>query len=112
MTLVGDVSGKIAILVDDMADTCGTFKLAADTLKTKGAIEVYALCSHGVLSGSAVKKIEESPLKELVVTNSIRLSEESQKCSKIKVIDIGPMFAEVIRRTHNGESISLLFNGE
>jgi len=112
MTLVGDVEGKIAILVDDMADTCGTMKLAAETLQKKGATEIYALCSHGVLSGTAVQRIEESPLRELVVTNSINLSEEAKKCTKIKAIDIAPMLAEAIRRTHNGESISVLFSDE
>jgi len=110
MTLVGDVEGKIALLVDDMADSCGTLKLAAETLEKKGAKEIYALVSHGVLSGGAVKKIEESPLKQLVVTNSIRLSEETKKCSKIKIVDISSMLAETIRRTHNGESISMLFS--
>jgi ribose-phosphate pyrophosphokinase len=109
MTLVGDVSEKIAILVDDMADTCGTLKLAAETLQKKGATEIYALCSHGVLSGSAVQKIEESPLKELIVTNSIMMTEATKQCSKIKTIDISSMLAEAIRRTHNGESISVLF---
>jgi len=110
MTLVGDVSGKIAILVDDMADTCGTLKLAAETLQAKGAVSIYALCSHGVLSGNAVQKIEESPLQQLVITNSIRQDPSSKNCKKIKVIDIAPMFAEAIRRTHNGESISVLFD--
>jgi len=109
MTLVGDVNGKIAIVVDDMADTCGTIKLAAETLQSKGATATYALTTHGVLSGSAVEKIEKSPLKELIVTNSIRLSDETKKSSKIKTIDVANMFAEAIRRTHNGESISLLF---
>lgn len=98
MTLVGDVSEKIAILVDDMADTCGTLKLAAETLQKKGATEIYALCSHGVLSGSAVQKIEESPLKELIVTNSIMMTEATKQCSKIKTIDISSMLAEAIRR--------------
>jgi len=110
MTLVGDVEGKIALLVDDMADSCGTLKLAAETLGKKGAKEIYALVSHGVLSGGAVKKIEESPLKQLVVTNSIRLSDETKNCSKIKIVDISGMLAETIRRTHNGESISMLFS--
>jgi len=109
MTLVGDVEGKIAILVDDMADTCGTMKLAAETLQKKGAVEIYALASHGVLSGNAPQRIESSPLQELLVTNSIMLSEESKKITKIKTIDIAPMLAEAIRRTHNGESISVLF---
>jgi len=110
MTLVGDVEGKVALLVDDMADTCGTLKLAAETLKRKGAKEIYALCSHGVLSGSAVQKIESSDLNLLVVTNSIALNEQSKKCNRIRIIDIAPMLAEAIRRTHLGESISGLFN--
>jgi len=112
MTLVGDVQGKIALLVDDMVDTCGTLKLAAETLKAKGAIEIYALCSHGVLSGSAVQKIEEAPLKELVITNSIRPSDFVKNSKKIKIIDLCSVFSEAIRRTHNGESISILFNEE
>jgi len=109
MTLVGDVEGKIALIVDDMADTCGTLKLAAETLKKKGATEIYALCSHGILSGDAVEKIESSCITELIVTNSILLSDKSKKCTKIKEIDIAPMLAEAIIRTHKGESISVLF---
>jgi ribose-phosphate pyrophosphokinase len=84
-------------------------KLAAETLKKKGAKKIYAMCSHGVLSGNAVKRIEESPIETLVVTNTIRLSEESRNCKKIATIDIAGMLAEAIRRTHNGESISILF---
>jgi len=110
MTLVGDVSGKIAILVDDMADTCGTLKLAAQTLKQQGATAIYALCSHGILSGPAVQKIETSDLDELIITNSVELSPGCKGCKKIRQIDIAPMFAEAIRRTHHGESISILFN--
>jgi len=109
MTLVGDVNGKITLLVDDMADTCGTMKLAAETLKKNGSREIYALCTHGILSGKAIEKIEQSPLKELVVTNSIRFNEYTQNSSKIKEIDISMMLAEAIQRTHNGESISVLF---
>ena len=110
MTLVGDVTDKICILVDDMADTCGTLKLAAETLMQKGAKEVYAAVSHGVLSGKALHYIENSELKEVVVTNSIPQSDNESQCEKLKVIDIGPMMAEAIRRIHNGESISVLFS--
>jgi len=109
MTLVGEVDGKVTILVDDMADTCGTLALAAETLKKKGATLVYALCSHGVLSGSAVTRIESSPLEELVVTNSIKQSAAIKACKKIKYMDISIILAEAIRRTHAGESISGLF---
>jgi ribose-phosphate pyrophosphokinase len=83
--------------------------LAAQTLKNNGASKVYALVSHGVLSGNGPQKIEESVLEELVITNSIPLTEAAKKVKKIKVIDIAPMLSEAIRRTHNGESISLLF---
>lgn len=110
MTLVGDVSNRVCILVDDMADTCGTLQLAAETLKAKGALDIYAVVSHGVLSGPAIKRIEASPIKELVVTNTIPQSENVKKSSKLRVIDIAPMLAEAIRRTHNGESISVLFS--
>lgn len=110
MTLVGDVTGKVCILVDDMADTCGTLKLAAQTLIDNGATEVYATVSHGVLSGKAVEIIESSHLKEVVVTNSIPQGDNLLKTNKLKVIDIAPMLAEAIRRTHNGESISVLFS--
>jgi len=109
MTLVGDVNGKISLLVDDMADTCGTMKLAAETLVKNGSKEIYALCTHGILSGKAVEKIETSPLKQLIVTNSLHFGDSVRNCSKIKQIDIATMLAEAIRRTHNGESISVLF---
>jgi len=109
MTLVGEVKGMVCVIVDDMADTCGTLQLAAKTLKEQGAQEVYACVSHGVLSGPALKRLTESELTELVVTNSIPQDENVKKCAKVKVIDIAPMLAEAIRRTHNGESISVLF---
>eukprot|EP01121_Diplochlamys_sp_Union-15-3_P022346 TRINITY_DN9476_c0_g1_i1.p1 TRINITY_DN9476_c0_g1~~TRINITY_DN9476_c0_g1_i1.p1 ORF type:complete len:340 (+),score=68.87 TRINITY_DN9476_c0_g1_i1:56-1021(+) len=109
MTLVGDVEGRVCILVDDMADTCGTLKLAASELRQKGAAAIYSIVTHGVLSGSAIKNLNEAELEELVVTNSIPQSENVKHCSKIKVIDVAPVLAEAIRRTHNGESISVLF---
>jgi ribose-phosphate pyrophosphokinase len=111
MTLVGDVVGKICILVDDMADTCGTLQLAAATLHEKGAKEIYACVTHGVLSGPALNRINQSEIKELVVTNSIPQDNNTLNCPKLKVIDIATMLAEAIRRTHNGESISALFGG-
>ena len=109
MTLVGDVEGRVTVLVDDMADTCGTLVMAADTLMAQGACKVYACVSHPVLSGPAVDRLNQSCIEELVVTNSIPHADKAARCSKIKTIDISPMFAEVIRRTHNGESISVLF---
>jgi len=109
MVLIGHVKGKTCVLVDDMADTCGTLQLAAKTLIDHGAQAVYACVSHGVLSGPALQRIADSDITELVVTNSIPQKENVKNCSKIKVIDIAPMLAEAIRRTHNGESISVLF---
>jgi len=99
------------VLVDDMADTCGTLQLAAATLMANGAKAVYACVSHGVLSGPALERINNSEITELVVTNSIPQDDNIKKCPKLKVIDIAPMLAEAIRRTHNGESISVLFKG-
>jgi len=112
MILVGNVQDKVCVLVDDMADTCGTMALAAITLMENGAREIYACVSHGVLSGKALERIINSPIKTIVVTNSIPQSKNLSLCDKLHVIDISPMLAEAIRRTHNGESISVLFNGE
>eukprot|EP01118_Nematostelium_gracile_P002746 TRINITY_DN1303_c0_g1_i1.p1 TRINITY_DN1303_c0_g1~~TRINITY_DN1303_c0_g1_i1.p1 ORF type:complete len:321 (-),score=115.98 TRINITY_DN1303_c0_g1_i1:85-1047(-) len=112
MILVGDVTNKVVVLVDDMADTCGTMKLAAETLQKNGAKDIYAVCTHGILSGSAVEKLETSPLKELIVSNSLYFNEQIKNCKKIKTIDISRILAEAIRRTHHGESISYLFDDD
>ncbi|KJR84096.1 ribose-phosphate pyrophosphokinase [Sporothrix schenckii 1099-18] len=123
MVLVGDVQDKIAILVDDMADTCGTLAkvklttrydlhvswLAAATLKEHGAREVIAIVTHGILSGGAVDTINKSCLSQVVVTNTVPLGDKQERCPKIKVIDVSSTIAESIRRTHNGESVSYLF---
>jgi len=109
MILVGDVAGKVALIIDDIADTCGTIQTAAKLLIDKGAKSVYALVTHGVLSGPAIERINNSELKELVVTNSIPNSVNAAKCDKLKIVNIAPMLAEAIRRTHHGESISSLF---
>ncbi|CAG8602203.1 6446_t:CDS:2 [Diversispora eburnea] len=110
MVLVGDVNGKVAILVDDMADTCGTLITAAKTLKDKGAIKVYAIVAHGILSGKAIDVINEPYLERLVVTNTIPHEDKKRVCPKIDTIDVSPTLAEAIRRTHNGESVSFLFS--
>ncbi|RKO99041.1 hypothetical protein CXG81DRAFT_15114 [Caulochytrium protostelioides] len=110
MVLVGDVTDRVAILVDDMADTCGTLVLAAKTLIDNGCQEVYALVTHGVLSGDAIAKINHSPIKSLIVTNSIPHEHLKAQCAKLDTIDISGTFAEAIRRTHNGESVSFLFH--
>ncbi|EIM83510.1 phosphoribosyl pyrophosphokinase [Stereum hirsutum FP-91666 SS1] len=110
MVLVGHVAGKVAILVDDMADTCGTLCLAAEHLAEAGVDKAYAIVTHGILSGKALESIEKSALDKLVVTNTLPQEENVKGCSKLEVIDIGPVLGEVIRRSHYGESVSKLFN--
>jgi len=110
MVLVGHVRDKIAVLVDDMADTCGTLVLAAKQLTEAGAESVYAIVTHGILSGRALEAVEESTLTKLVVTNTLPQQENVARCEKLEVIDIGIVLAEVIRRSHYGESISKLFD--
>lgn len=112
MTLVGDCRGKTAVLVDDMADTCGTLAKAADVLVEHGAKDVVALVTHGLFSGEAVQTITKSKLSKIVITNTVPVTEEKQKQlgSKLEQIDIAPVLAEAVRRTHNGESVSFLFS--
>lgn len=110
MVLVGHVKGKTAILVDDMADTCGTLVLAARQLTEAGAERVLAFVTHGILSGNALKNLESSTLEKLVVTNTMPQTGHQEKCSKIQVMDVGNVLGEVIRRSHYGESVSKLFD--
>lgn len=110
MVLVGDVKDRIAILVDDMADTCGTVVTAADKLKEAGATKVYAILTHGIFSGPAIQRINNACFEAVVVTNTIPQDEHMRSCSKIQCIDVSMMFAEAVRRTHNGESVSYLFS--
>uniref|UniRef100_A0AAY3ZXX2 ribose-phosphate diphosphokinase n=1 Tax=Denticeps clupeoides TaxID=299321 RepID=A0AAY3ZXX2_9TELE len=110
MVLVGDVKDRVAILVDDMADTCGTICHAADKLISAGAIKVYAILTHGIFSGPAISRINSAPFEAVVVTNTIPQEEKMKQCPKIQVIDISMILAEAIRRTHNGESVSYLFS--
>lgn len=110
MVLVGNVENRTAILIDDMADTCGTLCMAADKLIEAGATSVYAFITHAVLSGPAVERLKKSKMTALVVTNSCPHEEKKAQTDKIRTIDIGPTLAEAVRRTHNGESISYLFN--
>lgn len=105
MVLVGSVRGKVAILVDDMADTCGTLGLAAKNLKDQGATAVFAFVTHGILSGPAIKVINESGLEKLVVTNTIPMADKLAECDKIEVVDVSHVLAETIRRSHFGESV-------
>ncbi len=109
MHVIGDVKGKTAILMDDMVDTAGTLCAGAKTLLDNGAKEVHACCSHPVLSGPAIERLNNSELKSLVVTNSIPLSEQALKCDKIKVLSVSALLADAINRIHNEDSVSSLF---
>lgn len=108
MNIIGDVSGKRALLVDDMIDTAGTICNAASALVSKGATDVYACCTHGVLSGPALKRIDESPIKELVCTNTIPLPSDGPH-DKIRMISIAGAFATAIERIYEEQPISDLF---
>jgi ribose-phosphate pyrophosphokinase len=109
MHVIGNVSNMTAILLDDMIDTGGTIVKASEALMEGGAKAVYACCTHPVLSGKAAHNIENSPIKELIVTNTIPLSEEARKVKKIKVLDVSPILGEAIKRIHNDASVSSLF---
>jgi ribose-phosphate pyrophosphokinase len=106
MTVIGDVTGKDVILVDDMCDTAGTLTKAADLFMEKGALSVRAFCTHAVLSGPAYERIENSRLTELIVTDTIPLKKQS---SKIRVLTVADLFADVIKRLVSNESISSHF---
>ncbi len=109
MNVVGDVEGRTCIVVDYIVDTAGTLTDAAKELTREGAAEVSAVITHGVFSGPAVKRIEESPLKEVVVTDTIPLRPEAESCEKLKVVTVAHLLAESIRRINNEESVSSLF---
>ena len=95
MMLVGDVANRICILIDDLADTSNTITRAAKLLKKEGATKVYALLTHGVLSGDAIERINASALDKVVVTNSVPQEEHMKRCPKLEVLEIGEIFAEV-----------------
>ena len=109
MNVIGEVKGKDCVLVDDMVDSAGTLCNAAGALKDRGARKVYAYIVHPVLSGDAIKKINKSKLDQLVVTDTIPLSDSAKACKKIRVISLAPTLAEAIRRVNNEESISAMF---
>jgi len=109
MNVVGEVDGRHCLLVDDLIDTAGTLVKGAEALLEKGAASVSACATHAVLSGGAVGRIEESCLKEVVVTNSIPLSEEGRKSTRIKSLSIANLLAEAIRSIHEETSVSVLF---
>lgn len=111
MVLVGDVSNKVCLLIDDMADTCGTLCKAADVLLSNGhAKKVIAIVTHGIFSSNAIEKLNNSKLDKIICTNSMPLQDKVNSCPKLELLDISPTLAEAIRRLHNGESVSYLFN--
>ena len=110
MTVVGDVKGKTSVILDDMVDTAGTLTQAAKVIIDQGAKEVFAFCTHPVLSGPAIKRIEESPIKKLVATDTIPLAENALKSDKIKVISMSGIIGEAILRSHTGDSVTSLFD--
>ena len=109
MNIIGDIEGKVCIVPDDIIDTAGTLCNAANALKDKGAKAVKAYITHPVLSGPAIERLEKSEIDELVVTNSIPLSQEAEKCSKIRVISLGSTIAECIKRLSSEKSLSEMF---
>ncbi|GMU92405.1 MAG: ribose-phosphate pyrophosphokinase [Candidatus Hydrogenedentota bacterium] len=109
MNVIGEVEGKHALIFDDMIDTGGTLVKAAQAIKDKGAIDVMACSTHALFSGDAIKRIEESVLDEVLVSDTVPLSPEAEKCKKIKVVSIAPLLGEAIRRIHQEESLSILF---
>ena len=108
MNIIGDVKGKVAVLIDDMIDTAGTITLAAQAIKDAGALEVYACCTHPVLSGPALDRLNASVIKEVVVTDSIQVPEEKTG-GKIVQVSVDQLMAEAIRRIHENRSVSPLF---
>jgi ribose-phosphate pyrophosphokinase len=109
MNIIGEVDGRTCVLMDDMVDTANTLCEAGAALKRKGAKKVLAYCTHPVLSGKAIERIASSEIDELVVTDTIPLSEEAQGCDKIRQLSIANLFAETIRRISNEDSVSSLF---
>lgn len=109
MNVIGDVKGKKVIVLDDMVDTAGTLVQAAEALVSRGVEEVYAYCTHAVLSGPAVDRISNSPFKAVVVTNTISLNDKARECEKIRVLSISDLLGETMIRSHTGRYVSSLF---
>lgn len=109
MNIIGDVKGHDCLLFDDMVDTAGTLTEAAIALKANGALKIYAACTHAVLSGPAIQRLNESALEEIIVTNTIALDSKQKECPKLRVLSIGGLLAEAITRIHEETSLSSLF---
>lgn len=109
MNIIGEVDGKKVVILDDMVDTAGTLTQAADALSQKGAVKVYACCTHPVLSGKAISRIRDSAIEELVVTDTVPLREEGKSCKKIKVLSVAELLGEAVKSIHEEGSVSRLF---
>ncbi|MBQ0931190.1 ribose-phosphate pyrophosphokinase [Ideonella sp. 3Y2] len=109
MHVIGEIDGRNCVIMDDMIDTAGTLVKAAEVLKDRGAKHVYAYCTHAVFSGPAIERIEKSHLDEVVITNTIPLSDAGKACKKIRQLSVAFLFAETIRRISDGESVTSLF---
>jgi ribose-phosphate pyrophosphokinase len=109
MNIIGEVEGRTCVLIDDMVDTAGTLCLAAQALKDQGALKVVAYATHAVLSGGAVERISRSALDELVVTDTLALSQEGQDCGRIRQLSVAALLAETIRRIRDDDSVSSLY---
>jgi ribose-phosphate pyrophosphokinase len=112
MTVIGNVTGKCCIIVDDICDTAGTLCKAAEVLMENGAVEVHSYITHGVLSGPAVERVSKSVMKSLVITDSIEPSDAVRNCPNIRIVPTAPMFAQAILNIWNGTSVSSLFETE
>ena len=112
MNIIGDVNGKVAIIVDDMIDTAGTLIEATNALLGAGAAEVHGLCTHPVLSGPAGERIQNSPIKSVISTDTIPLRKELEAIGKIKILSVAPLFGEAIIRIHSESSVSSLFDSD
>jgi len=109
MNIIGDVKEKTAIILDDMVDTAGTLTQAALGLKERGAVKIYACCTHPVLSGPAIERIEASPIDQLVVTDTIPLGQKARESNKITTLSVAELLGETIKRIYNSDSVSTLF---
>ncbi|MCK4378538.1 MAG: ribose-phosphate pyrophosphokinase [Deltaproteobacteria bacterium] len=110
MNVIGDIEGKVAVIIDDMIDTAGTLTKAANVLMEEGALKVYGFASHGVLSGPAIDRIAQSRLSKVVVTNSIPVHDHVAQCDKIEVLSVSGLFADAIKRIYIEDSVSCLFS--
>lgn len=113
MNIIGDIEGRNCVIMDDIIDTAGTLVKAAEVLKARGALKVYAYCTHPIFSGPAIERIQSgNALDEIVVTNTIPLNAAAQACAKIRQLSVAPLFAETMQRIQSGDSVSSLFQDQ